>query len=79
MNASTGNVFKQLKSLVSDKTTSVGTSQGANGDGTTDVLLVGGGVIKVSGEGYLNGTSVFIQNGFITGAAPNLSPVVLDV
>jgi hypothetical protein len=79
-NSATGNIFNQLKSLITDTTTTVGVSQGDNLDGTTNVLLVGSGdIIKVSGSGHANGVSVFITNGTITGRAPTITPIVIDV
>lgn len=79
-NTATGNIYKQLRALVNDNITTVGVSQGPNGDGTTNVVLVGSGdEVTVSGTGFSFGTSVFITNGTITGEAPTLSPVVVDV
>ena len=79
MNTNTGNIYKTLKSLISDDFNGVGTSQGPNGDGTTDVLLIGGGTVTVTGDGYVLNTQVYVSNGFITGEAPSLTPTTIDV
>jgi hypothetical protein len=57
----------------------VGASEGENGDGTTDVTLVGGGRITVSGTGYTAGTPVFVQGGRLLAQAPSLSTTDITV
>lgn len=78
MNSASGNVWRQLKTLIVDDVTTVGTVSGQNGDGTVNVDLVGGGTVVATGSAT-NGTDVFISNGFIRGVAPSLTEVVLDV
>lgn len=78
-NLATGNIWKQLRGLVRDDVLYVGTSQGPNGDGTIDVLLVGSGeTIRATGNNS-NGVAVFVKNGVVTGTAPAPSATVLDV
>ena len=78
-NPATGNIWKQLKGLISDESTYVGKSLGSNGDGRIRVELVGSGEIMfATGSAALN-QYVFVNNGIVTGTAPTLTPVVLDV
>lgn len=73
------NPYNLLQSLLPKEALQIGTSQGPNGDGTTDVLLLGGGLITASGDGYSNGTPVFVKGSRITAQAPSLTPVDIDV
>lgn len=73
------NPWNRLRGALPRDTVQVGTSQGANGDGTTDVILVGGGRITASGEGYADGQKVFVRGGIIRGEAPNLSSIEIQV
>lgn len=78
-NPATGNVFKQLRELITDRSTYVGRSLGPNGDGRIRVELVGSGeIMYATGSASLN-QYVFVNNGIVTGLAPTLTPVVLDV
>ncbi|MEM6483811.1 MAG: hypothetical protein AAF662_02335 [Pseudomonadota bacterium] len=67
------NLLSQLRRLVPEDVTQVGESQGPNGDGTTDVVLIGGGRVRVTGTGFALGTPVFVRGGLITGQAPSLA------
>jgi hypothetical protein len=71
------NPLKQLRGLIPQDVVQVGTSQGPNGDGTTNVSLLGGGTVVCSGTGYSNGTPVFIKGSVILSAAP--SPTAVDI
>jgi len=73
------NPWKQLRSLLPQDTVQVGESQGPNGDGTTDVALVGGGTVTVSGDGYASGTPVYLKGGRILSQAPSLSVTDITV
>lgn len=73
------NPIKQLRSLFPQDTVQVGESQGPNGDGTTDVILVGGGRITVTGEGFASGVPVFTKGTQLAGQAPSLTVVDINV
>lgn len=46
--------------------------------GVLSVELPGGAVVSARGSGALN-TKVFVRNGVVEGAAPNLSVVLIEV
>ena len=73
------NPWKQLRSLLPQDPTQVGESLGPNGDGTTYVDLTGGGRVKVAGDGYANGTPVFVKGGRILSQAPSLTAIEIQV
>jgi hypothetical protein len=73
------NPYKALRDLIPEPAMQVGTSQGPNGDGTTDVILVGGGTVTATGTGYAFGTPVFVKGGLIVSQAPSLSVTDIEV
>ena len=73
------NPWTRLQNLLPRDVVQIGTSQGGNGDGTTDVILVGGGRITVTGSGYSSGQRVFVKGGQIISEAPSLTTVEIEV
>lgn len=73
------NPLNRLKSLLPGDATLVGQVTGVNSDGTVDVLLVGGGSVVATGTGYVAGDAVFVKGSLVTGAAPSLSKVTIEV
>jgi hypothetical protein len=67
-----GNALKRLRALAPADPLLVGTAQGSNGDGTTDVVMIGGGRVRVSGDAAL-GQRVFVHGGRILSEAPQLA------
>ena len=74
-----GNPYKRLLDTVNNETTQVGTVQTVNGDGTSDVLLVGGGVVRATGDSFLAGQPVFLKGGQVLSAAPSLNIQLIEV
>ena len=50
----------------------------SSGGGAVVVMLPGGDEIVVRGEGTV-GTNVFVRNGMVEGAAPDLTVVLVEV
>lgn len=50
-----------------------------NADGTSTVILPGGGQLRVRGQGVEAGGHAFIRGGEIRGVAPSVVPIVLEV
>tara|TARA_R110002072_G_scaffold218284_2_gene376020 strand:- start:249 stop:476 length:228 start_codon:yes stop_codon:yes gene_type:complete len=73
------NPWTRLQNLLPRDVVQIGTSQGSNGDGTTNVALVGGGVITATGDGFTSGQKVFVQGSIIRGEAPDLTAVEIEV
>jgi hypothetical protein len=73
------NVFKQLRSLIPQDVTQVGSVVSSSLDGTSLINLVGGGEVRVAGTGFSNGTPVFIRGGRIVSQAPSLTEIPIDV
>lgn len=73
------NPWNRLRETLPEPATQVGTVQTLNGDGTSDVLLVGGGVVRASGDGFTAGSPVFVRGGQILSAAPSLNIQLIEV
>jgi len=73
------NPWNLLRNTLPEPSVQVGTIQTNNGDGTSNVVLVGGGVIRASGTGFSSGQAVFVQGGQILSAAPALNIDLIEV
>lgn len=75
-----GNHFRALKALIAPEDPLwVGTVQSHNADGTSTVLLPGGGLIRPRGQGVAVGARAFVRGGEVRGEAPALDAVTLVV
>lgn len=73
------NEARQFRELIDDDPILTGTVQAHNADGTSDVLMTGGGTIKALGQSVPVSGLVFIQQGRVIGAAVNLTAYNLTV
>ena len=73
------NPWTRLRQTLPQDARQVGTVQTVNGDGTSDVLMVGGGVIRAVGSDFSAGQPVFVQGGQILSAAPTLNIQLVEV
>ena len=74
----TTNIWQQFKALIPDGVRVVATITANNGNGTSQAKLRDGSVVTVKGEVSV-GEKVFIQNGEIKGAAPDLAQYEVEV
>jgi len=74
----TTNIWQQFKALIPDDVRVVATIIANNGNGTSQAELRDGSVITVKGEVSV-GEKVFIQDGEIKGAAPDLAQHEVEV
>ena len=73
------NEARQFRELLDDDPVLTGTIQAHNADGTSDVLMTGGGTIKALGQSVPVSNLAFIQQGRVIGAAVNLTAYNLTV
>lgn len=73
------NPWNRLQSLLPRDVMQIGTVLADNADGTSDVELLGGGRVTVSGSGYAVDDRVFVLGGLIRGEAPDLTPTDIEV
>ncbi len=74
----TPNVWSQFKNLLPANPLLAGVVDTAHGDGTSTVLLISGGYVRVRGDAT-PGSSVYIRQGRIDGNAPPLSQLDITV
>ena len=74
----TTNIWQQFKALIPDGVRVVATITANNGNGTSQAELRDGSVVTVKGEVSV-GEKVFIQDGEIKGAAPELAQYEVEV
>ena len=74
----TTNIWQQFKALLPEGVRVVATVKANNGNGTSQAELRDGSVITVKGEVSV-GEKVFIQDGEIKGAAPDLAQYEVEV
>lgn len=74
-----GNPLTRLRGLLPADTVQIGTVQSAAVNGTLVVLLIGGGLVTVTGSGFAPGSRVFVKGGDVVSAAPALSSTQIDV
>lgn len=65
------NLFNQFKSLVGTSRTEIVNITANNGNGTSNATTLGGVSLIVNGESVGAGNRAIIENGNITGSAPN--------
>lgn len=75
----TKNIWQQFKALIPEGVRVVATITANNGNGTSQAELRDGSVITVKGESVGVGEKVFIQDGEIKGAAPDLAQYEVEV
>ena len=74
------NLFQRLTDLMAGDPMRVGTVAVTHGDGGYTVTLAEGGSLRVTGaKDILAGARVFVQSGAITGTAPELPFVEIEV
>ena len=73
------NEARQFRDLIDDDPILTGTIQAFNADGTSDVLMTGGGTIKALGQSVPVNDLAFIQQGRVIGQAVNLPAFNLTV
>ena len=73
------NEARQFRDLIDNDPVLTGTVQAHNADGTSDVLMTGGGTVKVLGQLVPVNGLAFIQQGRVVGAAVNLPAYNLTV
>ncbi|AEF91018.1 MULTISPECIES: hypothetical protein [Pseudomonadota] len=77
---STVNLFKRLVQLLPDEPVLTGRISAVHGDGTATVDLPGNGRLRVRNPlGSQEGGSVYVQGQAITGEAPQLTYVLIDI
>ena len=69
----TTNIWQQFKALIPEGVRVVAIIATNNGNGASQAELRDGSVITVKGESVSVGEKVFIQNGEVKGATPNLA------
>jgi hypothetical protein len=82
MPTSASNLYRQFQALIPQPALQVGIVSALVGDIAT-VVLPGGGVIQARGASSVASVSigqrVFVRDGVIEGAAPNLPLVVIEI
>lgn len=73
------NPWKLLQGILPSDVMQVGTVVALNGDGTSQVAMVGGGVIRVTGNSFAVSQPVFVKDGQIVSAAPSLNIQSIEV
>ncbi|MCR9089884.1 MAG: hypothetical protein NXI11_00845 [Proteobacteria bacterium] len=72
------NPYRQFLRLLPRRPLLVGEITATNSDGTVDVTLPDGKVVRVRGSGTV-GDRVFVQDGEVRGPAPNLPTFSVSV
>ena len=75
----TTNIWQQFKALIPEGASVTATITANNGNGTSQAELRDGSVITVKGVSVSVGEKVFIQNGEVKGAAPDLAQYEVEV
>jgi outer membrane lipoprotein SlyB len=74
------NPLRRLLDLLPADPLQIGTISGTHTDGTATVALAGGtGTLRVRNPGGVAGGSVYVQGGQITGAAPSLPVLSIEI
>ncbi len=72
------NLWRQFQDLLPDAPLLVGTVVTRHGDGTVTVELLGGGLLRVIGEGA-QGDRLFVRGTEVIGPAPTLPTVEIEI
>ena len=76
------NLWRQFEALLPNTPLLLGTLTTAHHDGSFTVELVGGGSLRATFEGdgkALEGHRVFVRDGKVTGAAPDLPSFEIEI
>ena len=72
------NLWRQFEELLPDSPLLLGTVATHHADGTVTVELLDGGPLRVTGSGSV-GDRVFVRDGRVTGDAPTLPTVEIEI
>lgn len=72
------NLWRQFEDLLPDSPLLLGTVATHHADGTVTVELLDGGLLRVTGNGSV-GDRVFVRDGRVTGDAPILPTVEIEI
>lgn len=72
------NLWRQFEDLLPDSPLLLGTVATHHADGTVTVELLDGGLLRVAGSGSV-GDRVFVRDGRVTGDAPTLPTVEIEI
>lgn len=72
------NIYRALLDLLPQDPLLVGTVAAVHTDGTATVQYPGGGTQRVRGDAEA-GARVFVQGGLITGPAPDLTTITIEI
>jgi hypothetical protein len=72
------NLWRQFEDLLPDSPLLLGTVATHHADGTVTVELLDGGLLRVTGNGSI-GDRVFVRDGRVTGDAPTLPTVEIEI
>lgn len=72
------NLWRQFEDLLPDSPLLLGTVATHHADGTVTVELLDGGLLRVIGSGSV-GDRVFVRDGRVTGDAPTLPTVEIEI
>jgi len=73
------NPWTKLRRLLPHDPLLVGTVTAIDQAGNSTVALLGGGTVRVRGQGVAIGAKAYVQGGEIQGEAPDLEEVAIDV
>jgi hypothetical protein len=73
------NLWSRFEKMLPNDTTQVVTVLAVNSDGTSRVGTMGGGEMIVLGTSVVAGNKAFVKAGEITGPAPNLTSLEIEV
>lgn len=76
---SSTNLYRALREILPEAPLLVATVVAINTDSTSTVEYPGGSQQRVRGTGVAAGLPVFVRNGVIEGAAPELTAVTIEV
>jgi len=74
----TPNQWAKFKRLLPGDPLLTGVIEGDNNDGTVNVILTGGGTLRVRGTGTI-GARVYVRSGRIEGPAPSMTAVDIEI
>ncbi len=72
------NLWQQFKALLPESPLVVGKVAVRNGDGSLTVTTLDGGQLRASGSASV-GDRVFVRNGQVTGQAPDLPSIDIEI
>lgn len=72
-------VWREFDGLLPKRPLTIATVLSHNSDGTSTVQYPGGAQVRVRGQSVAVAANAFIRDGEIRGAAPAVTPDVLDV